>query len=52
MNLDNDPNLSFADCLSFNTLDFVVSRILPIHDYTIIETMEVVSFSLFTFMVP
>ena len=52
MNLENDPNLSFAARLSFNTLDSVVSHILPMQYYTIIETTEVVSLSPLTFMVP
>ena len=52
MDLESDPNLSFATRLSFNTLDSVVFHILPMQYYTVIETTEVVSLSPLTFMVP
>ena len=52
MDLESNPNLSFAAHLPFNTLDSVVSYILPMQYYIVIETTEVVSLSPLTFMVP
>lgn len=43
MDLESNPNLSFAARLLFGTLDTVVSHILFMQDYTTFETIEVVS---------
>lgn len=43
MDLESDPNLSFAARLLFSILDTVVSHILFMNDYKTFETIEVVS---------
>lgn len=52
VDLDDDPNISFVARLLFSTLESIVSRILPMQDYTTIETAEVISLSPLLFMVP
>lgn len=52
VDLESDPNLSFANRLPFGTPNTVVSRILPMQDYTVFKIEKVVSLFPFKFMLP
>ena len=41
--IDNDPSRSFTTRFSYGTLDFAISRIMPMQDYTTFQMAEVVS---------
>lgn len=52
MDLKSDPSLSFVARLPFGTSDIVISRILPMQDYTIFETAKMVSRFPLLFILP
>lgn len=52
MDLESDPNLSFATRLPFGTSNTIVSCILPKQDYIAFETAEVVSHFPLIFSLP
>ena len=52
MDLESNHNISFTTRLPLCTPDSIISRILPMQDYTTTETMKVVSLFPLAFMLP
>nr|CAN67980.1 hypothetical protein VITISV_005014 [Vitis vinifera] len=44
--IDNDPSRSFTTRFSYGTLDFAISRIMPMQDYTTFQMAEVLFYQL------